>query len=75
MGTNKLQFAPTADTSALGDAEVDLCFDPQTSGGLLAAVDGAKADEILAALKHLEIPAVLIGSVTRRGGSFVTVRR
>jgi hypothetical protein len=24
MGTNKLQFAPTADTSALGQAEVDL---------------------------------------------------
>ena len=37
MGTNKLQFAPTADTSALGEAEVDLCFDPQTSGGLLAS--------------------------------------
>jgi selenide, water dikinase len=75
MGTNKLQFAPTADTSALSDAEVDLCFDPQTSGGLLAAVDGARADEIVAAAQRLEIPAVLIGSVTRRGGSFVTVRR
>jgi len=75
MGTNKLQFAPTADTSALSDAEVDLCFDPQTSGGLLAAVDGAKADEILAALQRLDVPAVLIGSVTRRGRSFVTVHR
>jgi len=75
MGTNKLQFAPTADTSALGEAEVDLCFDPQTSGGLLAAVAASRADEILVALQRLEIPAVVIGEVTRRGGSFVTVRR
>jgi selenide,water dikinase len=74
MGTNKLQFAPTADTSALGEAEVDLCFDPQTSGGLLASVDAARADEILAGLQRLEIPAEIIGRVTPRGGSFVTVQ-
>jgi selenide, water dikinase len=74
MGTNKLQFAPTADTSALGDAEVDLCFDPQTSGGLLASVDAAKADEILAALQVAGVPASVIGVATSRAGSFVTVR-
>jgi selenide,water dikinase len=75
MGTNKRQFAPTADTSALDEAEVDLCFDPQTSGGLLAAVDAAKADDILGALHDRDIAAVIVGSVTARAGSFVTVRR
>ena len=75
MGTNKQQFAPTADTSTLGEAEVDLCFDPQTSGGLLASVDSAKADEILAVLQGAGLPAVVIGIVTSRTGSFVTVRR
>jgi selenide,water dikinase len=75
MGTNKLQFAPTADTSALGEAEIDLCFDPQTSGGLLVSVDGGKAEEILAALQGSDVAAALIGSVTVRGGSFVSVRQ
>jgi selenide, water dikinase len=74
MGTNKQQFAPTANTAGLSDAMVDLAFDPQTSGGLLAAVDASKAEEILGALEHQDIPAALIGSVTPRGGSFVTVR-
>ena len=75
MGTNKVQFAPTADTSALSDAEVDLCFDPQTSGGLLASVDAASADAILGALVALDVAAAIIGTVTTRGGSFVSVRR
>ena len=75
MGTNKQQFAPTAETSALGEAEVDLCFDPQTSGGLLTSVDSAKADEILAALQDAGLPAAVIGVVTSRTGSFLTVRR
>jgi selenide, water dikinase len=74
MATNKQQFAPTANTAVLSDAMVDLTFDPQTSGGLLAAVEGSKADEILGALEREEVPAALIGSVTPRGGSFVTLR-
>jgi selenide, water dikinase len=75
MGTNKLQFAPTATTDGLSDAMIDLCYDPQTSGGLLAAVDADQADEIVTAMEARDIPAAVVGVVTRRTGSFVTVQR
>ncbi len=75
MGTNKAQFAPTAMLDGLNRSMIDLCFDPQTSGGLLASVDAGIADEIVAVLQGLQVPAAVIGGVTPRGGSFVTVRR
>ena len=44
-----------------GDAERTLLFDPQTSGGLLAAVDGARAEEVLSAMAAASVPAWAIG--------------
>ena len=73
MGTNKDQFAPTAATDALSEAMIDLCFDPQTSGGLLAAVDARTADEIAAALQAYDSPAEIVGTITPRTGTLVTV--
>jgi selenide,water dikinase len=43
--------------------ERDLLFDPQTSGGLLMAVDAAQAGELLAALRAAGEPAVVVGTV------------
>lgn len=43
-----------------------LLFDPQTSGGLLAAVAPDAAERALAALERREIPARIIGEVTAR---------
>ena len=40
-----------------------LLFDPQTSGGLLAAVPGAEADALLAALQEAGATAARIGSL------------
>ncbi len=40
----------------------DLLFDPQTAGGLLAAVDQGEAEPILAALIEAGYPAVRIGT-------------
>ncbi|BDG04890.1 selenide, water dikinase [Anaeromyxobacter oryzae] len=37
--------------------------DAQTNGGLLAAVDGARADGVLAALRDAGVPAVEVGEV------------
>jgi len=42
----------------------ELLFDPQTSGGLLAAVPNKVADEVLADMKALGLPCNLIGEVT-----------
>ena len=42
----------------------ELLFDPQTSGGLLAAVPNEIADEVLTEIKRLGLPCSLIGEVT-----------
>lgn len=42
----------------------DLLFDPQTAGGLLAAVPGGRADALLAALEAAGEPAWCIGVVS-----------
>lgn len=46
----------------------ELLFDPQTSGGLLAAVPGDIADRVLDDMKKLGLPCSLIGEVTDRTG-------
>lgn len=42
----------------------ELLFDPQTSGGLLAAIPSDQAEGALAAMKKLGLPCSLIGEVT-----------
>jgi selenide,water dikinase len=49
-----------------------LLFDPQTAGGLLAAVPKDNADEVLAALREAGETAAKIGIVTE-GYPFLTV--
>lgn len=43
---------------------VDLLYDPQTSGGLLATVASTHATAVVAALASASVPAVAIGRVT-----------
>lgn len=45
----------------------DLLFDPQTAGGLLAAVAAEEAEELIAALRAAGHPAARIGSLTAGG--------
>jgi selenide,water dikinase len=40
---------------------MNILFDPQTSGGLLAAVRAGEAETALAALRHAGVPAAIIG--------------
>jgi selenide,water dikinase len=49
--------------TAPSDPRLDLLFDPQTAGGLLAAVPAAQADDILAGLRAMGDAAARIGSV------------
>ncbi|MCR8723756.1 selenide, water dikinase SelD [Frigidibacter sp. ROC022] len=46
------------------DARADLLHDPQTAGGLLAAVPEAAAERLLAELRAAGFPAVRIGQLT-----------
>jgi len=45
----------------------ELMFDPQTSGGLLIAVDSSQADELLSKIQTDDPYAAIIGSITERG--------
>jgi selenide, water dikinase len=45
----------------VGPAELDLLFDPQTSGGLLAAIPAAEAEAALRDLAAAGVPAALVG--------------
>ena len=61
----------------VGDTELALCdllFDPQTSGGLLAAVSAQEADAILAALNGHVPCAQRIGRITERGEKAIRLK-
>jgi selenide,water dikinase len=73
MGTNREHFASMVTAVGVDPAAVDLCYDPQTSGGLLAAVDPASADAIAAALADAGVPTALVGDV-RTGAPHILLR-
>ncbi len=53
----------------------DICFDPQTSGGLLFAIPEKEADELMVALKTAGIAAAsVIGQITGEGEGEIYVR-
>jgi selenide, water dikinase len=65
MATNKEHFSPVMRVSAGVDPVlVDLCYDPQTSGGLLIAVAASGADALAAELDRNGVQASRIGVVT-----------
>ena len=53
----------------------EIVFDPQTSGGLLAAVPGEEADALLAALQSGGVPhAAMVGEVRPRERELLVFR-
>lgn len=52
----------------------EVLFDPQTSGGLLAAVSPDAADELLAEMRRQGIPAAIIGTLTDKQETEIVVR-
>lgn len=46
----------------------DLLYDPQTAGGLLAAVAASEADDLISALRAAGYPAARIGNLTAEAG-------
>ena len=74
MATNKEHFGPGVEfLGGVDEARRDLIFDPQTSGGLLIAIDAHAADEALVNFGKVEIQAVFIGSVVPHTGKRLIV--
>jgi selenide, water dikinase len=68
LGTNRLQFAPTTRADDVAERMQDICYDPQTSGGLLASVDAGYAEAIVAELNAAGVPAVVVGEARTHTG-------
>ncbi len=75
MASNRSHFSPTTAIAPDVPPELEsLLFDPQTSGGLLIAVEESFAQATLAALEHASVPAKVIGRILDAGSSRVTIR-
>ncbi len=73
--TNRQHFgARISIDSSVDPGVADLLFDPQTSGGLLVAIDPGAADGALTALRAIGVAAVAIGEVHAGGASLIRVR-
>jgi selenide,water dikinase len=72
LGTNEAFFKAGVRTDRALDPDVlTLLYDPQTSGGLLAAVDPRQADHLAAAFRAAGVPGVRIGTVVARSDAAV----
>ena len=63
MGTNRAHFADGVEVGDVAAEILDVCYDPQTSGGLLVSVDAAQAEAILGELAACGVPATIVGEV------------
>ena len=75
MSTNRAHFARGLQTDGVPPELITVCFDPQTSGGLLASVDGDQADAIVTALLDAGVSATIIGNIAPADGALVRVLR
>jgi selenide,water dikinase len=74
MKTNREYFSPWVRTASGIEPEiVDLCYDPQTSGGLLIAVAAADAARLADALERNGVEAARIGEATPPGEARVVL--
>ena len=69
---NRAFVGNRVDTSTLPMWISELMYDPQTSGGLLIAVDSTQADELLAKIKADDSNAAIVGSIKTRTNDEMT---
>jgi selenide,water dikinase len=75
LRTNQAYFGPDVQAADAIDPDLlALLYDPQTSGGLLAAVAADKAAALVEALRAAGEPAVRIGTVAAPGAARIRVR-
>jgi selenide,water dikinase len=64
MKTNQEYFSPLVRVSpGVDPVLMDLCYDPQTSGGLLIAVEAGQSDALASALERNGVIAARVGEV------------
>lgn len=61
---NRNHVDPFVRFEEISFAMEEICFDPQTSGGLLISLSAAEAPKLLVQLQELGLPAAMIGEVT-----------
>lgn len=73
---NKGYFDSKVDTTAVKEVFADLLFDPQTSGGLMYAVEAKYGDDIIKALREsgLATKVAVIGQVVPKKEKLIYVR-
>jgi selenide,water dikinase len=75
LTSNRAHFGPETEVRPSVPPDLaDLLFDPQTSGGLLAAVAQGGATDAKARLAAAGVDAVVVGRVTDRGEKSLTVK-
>ncbi len=75
LASNKAHFAPGVQVeTGLPASVLDLLFDPQTSGGLLAGISEADAPEAGERLARSGVQARQVGRVVEPTGRAVVVR-
>jgi selenide,water dikinase len=74
MNTNRAHFSPRLHANGVPAALLAVCFDPQTSGGLLASVDAGRAVAIAAALREAGSDAAIIGNIVPAGDAAVRLQ-
>ena len=75
MASNQEYFEGGVDMASSVDAELqDLLYDPQTSGGLLIAIDQLQADLTMQLLDRAGVSASRIGTVSVRGEKLLQIR-
>lgn len=70
---NREYVAEGLHACGVGDLEIDILCDPQTSGGLLIAVAEEKAAQLLALLQAKNVAAAAIGRVTAGAAGTITI--
>jgi selenide,water dikinase len=73
--TNRQHFGASISVDpAVEPARLDLLFDPQTSGGLLLAVEAGGAPDLIARLRRAGVHGAAIGLVESRSNVLIRVR-
>jgi selenide,water dikinase len=73
LTSNREHFGPGVQSEGIARDILDVCYDPQTSGGLLAAVDPERVDEVMARLQAAHVSAAVVGRAVPEMGHRVAI--